>query len=608
MIGADLPQLRQTRPNALALAATHPLLGAIGEVLVFPDRHLLLEPVDQGARGVIRRAAVRRGGRQTDGDVTDREGSDAVYDREVRVVLGGHLGGDLGEFFDGAGVRGICQALHLLAAIEIAYDAQEDVDAAGAVVADRGDHLLHLQGLFSDVNQPHCHGDEPTWGLGGNFERMNNTPGTPGDPGDNPFKGTPFEQIFNQLAGGAGAGAMGIDFGAMMGQFQAMMQPYDGPVNWALATDIARRTSAQNPDPSPTSADVNAVADAVRLADHWLDETTVLTSGVTTSAAWSRAEWIENTSTVWQGLVEPVAGSIVGAMSNSLPEEARAMAGPLMGMFGQAGGAMFGAQVGAALGELSSEVLTASDIGLPLGPEGRAALVTDNVRGFAEGLTGVAFDDVLLYLALREAAHQRLFAQVPWLRRHLLASVEDFGRGITFDLSGIDEAMRNINPADPTSLQQAMEGNLFEPKQSPAQEAALRQLETTLALVEGWVDEVVGLATEKRMPNASLLQEAIRRRRAAGGPAEETFAALVGLELRPRRLRDASTLWGSLRSRQGIEARDAVWAHPDLLPTAADLDDPLGFRDDMPEPITLSDAEFDTELSKLLDEESGKDE
>jgi len=437
---------------------------------------------------------------------------------------------------------------------------------------------------------------------------MNNTPGTPGDPGDNPFKGTPFEQIFNQLAGGAGAGAMGIDFGAMMGQFQAMMQPYDGPVNWALATDIARRTSAQNPDPSPTSADVNAVADAVRLADHWLDETTVLTSGVTTSAAWSRAEWIENTSTVWQGLVEPVAGSIVGAMSNSLPEEARAMAGPLMGMFGQAGGAMFGAQVGAALGELSSEVLTASDIGLPLGPEGRAALVTDNVRGFAEGLTGVAFDDVLLYLALREAAHQRLFAQVPWLRRHLLASVEDFGRGITFDLSGIDEAMRNINPADPTSLQQAMEGNLFEPKQSPAQEAALRQLETTLALVEGWVDEVVGLATEKRMPNASLLQEAIRRRRAAGGPAEETFAALVGLELRPRRLRDASTLWGSLRSRQGIEARDAVWAHPDLLPTAADLDDPLGFRDDMPEPITLSDAEFDTELSKLLDEESGKDE
>ena len=82
------------------------------------------------------------------------------------------------------------------------------------------------------------------------------------------------------------------------------------------------------------------------------------------------------------------------------------------------------------------------------------------------------------------------------------------------------------------------------------------------------------------MPAAAKLQEAVRRRRAAGGPAEQTFAALVGLELRPRRLRDASTLWGSLRTRQGTEARDGVWMHPDLLPTAADLDDPLGFRED----------------------------
>ena len=89
------------------------------------------------------------------------------------------------------------------------------------------------------------------------------------------------------------------------------------------------------------------------------------------------------------------------------------------------------------------------------------------------------------------------------------------------------------------------------------------------------------------MPNAAKLQEAVRRRRAAGGPAEQTFATLVGLELRPRRLRDASTLWGSLRTRQGTEARDGVWMHPDLLPTAADLDDPLGFREGASAPEAL---------------------
>jgi putative hydrolase len=415
----------------------------------------------------------------------------------------------------------------------------------------------------------------------------------PGEQPENPFKGTPFEQLF-------GAGGM-PDLNALLGQVQAMMAPHEGAVNWTLAGDIARKSVAQQPDPSPDQRQQDAVADAVRLADHWLDEVTEFPSGVQSTAAWSRAEWVESTQEVWRRLVEPVAEHVVGAMGDALPAEAKAMAGPLIGMLGKVGGAMFGSQVGSALGALATEVLTASDIGLPLGPTGKAALLPTNVAAFAEGLD-VTADDVLLYLALREAAHQRLFAHVPWLREHLLSAVADYGSGITIDTGAIEEQMRSIDPTNPAAIQEAMEGGLFEPKKTPAQESALARLETTLALVEGWVDEVVGQATAERMPAASKLQEAVRRRRAAGGPAEETFAALVGLELRPRRLRDASTLWGSLRSRQGIEARDAVWLHPDLLPTADDLDDPLGFREDVESPSEMSADDFDDALQKLLDE------
>jgi putative hydrolase len=438
---------------------------------------------------------------------------------------------------------------------------------------------------------------------------MTDEPGTPsGDrPDDNPFKGTPFEQIFNAFGGGGAPGAGGMpDLSALMGQMQAMMSSYDGPVNWTLATDIARRTTAQEPDPSPDRADGVRVADALRLADHWLDDATVLPSGVSTTAAWSRADWIEQTTDVWRVLVEPVAEHVVAAMGNALPDDAKAMAGPILGMLGKAGGAMFGSQVGQALGGLAGEVLTASDIGLPLGPAGKAALVTHNVKQFADGLD-VDGHDVLLYLALREAAHQRLFGHVPWLRQHLISAVEDFGRGVTIDVSGIEQAMGQLDPSNPEGIQEALEGGLFEPKQTEAQKAALVRLETTLALVEGWVDEVVGQATAERMPDAGKLQEAIRRRRAAGGPAEETFAALVGLELRPRRLRDASTLWGSLRSRQGKDGRDAVWAHPDLLPTAADLDDPLGFREELPDPDEITSEAFDQALNELLDSAAGED-
>jgi putative hydrolase len=436
---------------------------------------------------------------------------------------------------------------------------------------------------------------------------MTNEPDERPDDDNNPFKGTPFEQVFNAFGGALGAGAPGAggmpDLSALMSQMQAMMAPHEGSVNWKLAKDVARQTVAQQPDPSSTDRQRAEIADAVRLADHWLDSTTEFPSGVRATAAWSRAEWVEQTIEVWQRIVEPVAEHVVSAMGSALPAEAQAMAGPLIGILGQAGGAMFGSQVGQALGGLAGEVLSASDIGLPLGPEGMAAVLPENVRAFADGLD-VSADDVLLYLALREAAHQRLFGHVPWLRAHLVAAVEDYGRGTSIDMSKIESSMREIDPTNPSSIQEALEGGLFEPDKTPAQQAALTRLETALALVEGWVDEVVGQATESRMPAAAKMQEAVRRRRAAGGPAESTFAALVGLELRPRRLRDASALWGSLRSRKGQDVRDAVWSHPDLLPTSADLDDPLGFQD---EQTPTSDTDFDAALAELLGDDSGPD-
>jgi hypothetical protein len=76
---------------------------------------------------------------------------------------------------------------------------------------------------------------------------------------------------------------------------------------------------------------------------------------------------------------------------------------------------------------------------------------------------------------------------------------------------------------------------------------------------------------------------------------------LFALKLCPRRLRHPSTLWGSLRTRQGTEARDGVWMSPHLLPTDADLDDPLGFREGSEAPAQLTEDDFDAELRDLLD-------
>ena len=223
---------------------------------------------------------------------------------------------------------------------------------------------------------------------------MTDNPGGPDDEGpdegDNPFKGTPFEQFFSgnmgNLGGMFGSGGAMPDLGALFGQIQSMMQPYDGALNWNVATDMARRAVAQSPDPSPTERQQSAVADAVRLADLWLDEATEFPSGVKSTAAWSRAEWIVGTIDRWKPMVEPIAQSSVGAVGNALPAEAQGISGPIVGMLGKAVGAMLASQVGSGLGALAAEVLAASDVGLPLGEPGKAALVVTNVKEFADGL------------------------------------------------------------------------------------------------------------------------------------------------------------------------------------------------------------------------------
>jgi len=247
-----------------------------------------------------------------------------------------------------------------------------------------------------------------------------------------------------------------------------------------------------------------------------------------------------------------------------------------MGMVRQMGSAMFSVQTGQGLGSLSREVFGASDIGVPLTQDGRPTLIPTNVGEFADGLEA-PLDQVRLFLSLREAAHQRLFTHVPWLRARLTGAVEEYARGIHIDLDRVAQAAAEIDPSDPEALQEVLASGVFEPQDTPAQEAAKARLETLLALVEGWVAAVVDEAAGGRLPAAGALAEAIRRRRASGGPAEKTFATLLGLELRPRRLREAAAFWSSVAEDGGAESRDAMWGHPDLLPTSEDLESPQDF-------------------------------
>ncbi len=439
--------------------------------------------------------------------------------------------------------------------------------------------------------------------------------GSGGIPGAGGQPGNPFEAFMNQFGGG--------DMNQLMSQLQNAFstlggggslfgQPTtasDSGVNWEVTKDTARKTVASlGADPSPGFGQQHEISEAASIAEVWLDAATDFPRVSTVVSAWSRAEWIENTMPVWKRLVEPVATHIADAMEGALKfgdgEQTEAIPGlagmeqMLRPMLRTSGASMFGLQLGQGLGQLATEVVGVTDIGLPLNEPGHVALLPTNIAKFGEGLDQSS-TDVTLYLALRECARQRLFAAAGWLREQMLTLVEEYARGITIDTSALEEAVGRVDPENLAELSSQLEGGLFEPQKTPEQLATLERLETMLALVEGWVDDVVSQATAPWMPAAAALAETVRRTRATGGPAEATFATLVGLELRPRRMRDAANLWAAVRDARGADGRDAVWSHPDLLPTSADLDDPLGFVGR--EGTASTSDDFDTALAALLD-------
>lgn len=412
-----------------------------------------------------------------------------------------------------------------------------------------------------------------------------------------------------------------LDLEKLMGQMEGAMRAFatqmagygpadaDSGVNWAFAQDIARRaTRAAGEDPAPNSAQRAAIRDAAGLADLWLDEETAFPRITPPPTAWSRAEWLDHTYPAWQQLVRPVvnhlAAALGGLLGGRLGMERESAA--LQPMVRMAASGMFAAQVGQSLARLATDVLSAGDVGLPLTEHPRVAMLPTNIAAFGDGLD-VDTADVLLFLTLRESARQRLFAAVPWLGPQLLALVEHYARDISIDGDALERAVEShlsgaMSPEELERAGQALAGSLFAPSVTAEQREVLGRLETMLALVEGWVDDVVGRAVAQRMPAAAALTETLRRRRATGGPAEAALRALVGLELRPRRTRDAANLWAATRSARGQDARDETWDHPDLMPSTADLDDPLGFAE-AGHSLTGTDA-MDAELARLLEEES----
>lgn len=375
----------------------------------------------------------------------------------------------------------------------------------------------------------------------------------------------------------------------------------DGGVNWKVSSDQARALAAQGALPI-SDASRKAISDAIGIGSLWLNQATEISELTLEPKLLSRELWVQEAQPLFQALASPVATRMGDALSENLeenaPEEISSMLDNASNMMKSLGGALFAMQLGQSLGKLSAEVISGGDIGLPIFTEQRAAFVMQNLEAYVNELD-VESDQVYIYLAVRELAHARLFKHSKWLREHVIAQITNYASGINIDNDVVQEIARDFDPNNTEEIQAALRDGAFIAPRSPEQTKALESIEVMLALIEGWVDAVTDQATHL-LPKSIAIGEAVRRRRASGGPAEQTFGTLVGLELRPRKLREAAALWREIGHRLGNAKRDAIWDHPDLLPSIAEIENPELLFDRLGI-AAANDDEMDRELRKLLD-------
>ena len=95
-------------------------------------------------------------------------------------------------------------------------------------------------------------------------------------------------------------------------------------------------------------------------------------------------------------------------------------------------------------------------------------------------------------------------------------------------------------------------------------------------------------------------REKMRRRRASGGPAEEILGTLMGLQMRPRQARGAAQIFSLVEADGGRDAREALWSHPDMVPSDTELATPDTFLT-LRRAAAEEDADIDSALTSLLD-------
>jgi coenzyme F420 biosynthesis associated uncharacterized protein len=334
-------------------------------------------------------------------------------------------------------------------------------------------------------------------------------------------------------------------------------------VDWGLARQIAALAAGRGTGEAPpfeaaaVSAEMEGpVAAYTRLA---------LASPTPAAEVVSRAEWASGNLDAMSRLLEPGAARL---------DDRLGFAGPLAGALRAGASATLAAEIGLVMGYMSTRVLGQYDVSLLGGDtEPRLLFVGPNVASAVRDLD-VDAESFGRWICAHELTHVYQFQGVPWLREHMSGLLRRYVETLEVRIQNGSAGGLPSLP-DPARLVAAFrDGGLAALVQSPEQRALMDEVQAAMSVIEGYSEHVMDAVAAEFIPAHEELRVAMDRRRRGRSAPQRIIERLLGFDVKLRQYEQGKQWADAVAAEAGIEGLNRVWASPEALPSAAELQHP----------------------------------
>lgn len=249
----------------------------------------------------------------------------------------------------------------------------------------------------------------------------------------------------------------------------------------------------------------------------------------------------------------------------------------LSGMLNLLSPMLLGMTAGSLVGHLSRGNFGTYDLPLPR-PEGGSIMVIPSTIGEFEREWDLDGDALRLALCIHELTFHAVLG-IPHVRARLDDLLAAFSAGFQPDPDALERRLGELDPSSPDGLA-AFQQILGDPEilvgagSSPMQQERRNQIDALIAVIIGYVDHVMDTIGGHLIESYPRISEALRRRRVTETDADRFTARLFGLELGQDLCDRGNAFAQGVVERAGVDALNRLWAVPENLPTAAEVNAP----------------------------------